>query len=224
MPIRRVAAGRITAFHPLSGFRPPKDSSLWLHYTLHPAVRTFLPRPGFDRGRGSQRYSKERPYCTMYNRFMAKHTRYLAPNEKSLEVFGVGKKYTILNVITYFPLSILLIGLPALLKTIHLWHSKLYIFTDKRVIIKDGVFSVKTMSVPYDKITHIAVKEDFLPKIFYGIGDITIHTAGAGPTPVEIDLVKVENPLKVKNRLEELIIKEKHFTPVYKSGTIIKSL
>lgn len=79
--------------------------------------------------------------------------------------------------------------------------------TDRRVLIKDGVFSTKTISAPYDKITHISVREDFFKKLSYGIGDITIHTAG--PTPVEIDLVKVQNPLQIKNLIEELIVKER---------------
>ena len=79
--------------------------------------------------------------------------------------------------------------------------------TDRRVLVKDGVFSIKTISIPYDKITHISVREDFFKKLSYGIGDIVIHTAG--PTPVEIDLIKIQEPLKIKNLIEELIVKER---------------
>lgn len=122
-------------------------------------------------------------------------------------VFGIGDKYYWLNFFSLFILSIPLIGLPFLLKLVHLRHSKKYILTDRRVLIKDGVLSVKTTTAPYDKITHITVREDFFKKMGYGIGDITIHTAG--PTPVEIDLVKVQNPMQVKNLIEELMVKER---------------
>lgn len=100
-----------------------------------------------------------------------------------------------------------IIGLPYILKLIHLKHKMTYILTDRRVLIKDGVLSVRLTSAPYDKITHLTVREDFFKRISYQIGDITIHTAG--PTPVETDLFKVQHPMQVKNLLEELIIKER---------------
>lgn len=99
------------------------------------------------------------------------------------------------------------IGLPFVLRLIHLRHRMTYVLTDRRLLIKDGVFSVKITSAPYDKITHLTVKEDFFKKISYQIGDIVIHTAG--PTPIETDILKVQHPMHVKNLLEELMIKER---------------
>lgn len=136
-----------------------------------------------------------------------KYADYLAQGEEIIAVFGIGNRYFWFNVVSLFILSIPLIGLPFLLKLIHLRHKLTYILTDRRVVIKDGVFSVKITTAPYDKITHITVREDFFKKVSWGIGDITIHTAG--PTPVEIDLVKVQNPMQVKNLIEELIVKER---------------
>ena len=136
-----------------------------------------------------------------------KYTRYLAGGEEIVSVFGIGNRYFWINTIFLAPLSLALIGLPFFLKLVHLKHSKTYILTDRRVLIKDGVFSIKTTSAPYDMISHISVREDFFKKLSYGIGDITIHTAG--PTPVEIDLVKVQDPIKVKNLIEELMVKER---------------
>lgn len=136
-----------------------------------------------------------------------KYADYLAQGEEIIAVFGIGDRYFWFNVVSLFILSIPLIGLPFLLKLIHLRHKLTYILTDRRVVIKDGVFSVKITTAPYDKITHITVREDFFKKVSWGIGDITIHTAG--PTPVEIDLVKVQNPMQVKNLIEELIVKER---------------
>ncbi len=136
-----------------------------------------------------------------------KYAKYLAGGEEIVSVFGIGNRYFWFNAIFLAPLSLVLVGLPFFLKLVHLKHSKTYILTDRRVLIKDGVFSTKTISAPYDKITHISVREDFFKKLSYGIGDITIHTAG--PMPVEIDLIKVQNPLQVKNLIEELIVKER---------------
>lgn len=138
-----------------------------------------------------------------------KYARYLAKGEKIIAIYGIGPRYYWINVIIFFPLSFLLIGLPFLLRVLHLKHSKTYILTDRRILIRDGVLSTKIISAPYDKITHITVKEDFIPKISYGIGDIIIHTAAAGITPVEIDIIKIEKPMQVKNLIEELIIKER---------------
>jgi len=136
-----------------------------------------------------------------------KYADYLAEGEEIMAVFGIGDRYFWINTFCLAPLSLILIGLPFWLKLIHLKHSKTYILTDRRVVVKDGVFSTKLTSAPYDKITHITVREDFLTKISYGVGDITIHTAG--PTPVEIDLIKVQEPMRVKNLIEELIIRER---------------
>lgn len=136
-----------------------------------------------------------------------KYADYLADGEEIMAVFGIGPRYFWLNAIPLALLSIPVIGLPFFLRLIHLKHSKTYILTDRRVLIKDGVFSIKITTAPYDKITHITVREDFFKKLSYGIGDITIHTAG--PTPVEIDLIKVQNPMRVKNLIEELIVKER---------------
>lgn len=109
-----------------------------------------------------------------------------------------------------------LIGLPFVIKLVHLRHKMTYILTDRRLLIKDGVFSVKTTSAPYDKITHLTVREDFLKKISYQIGDIVVHTAG--PTPIETDIVKVQYPMHVKNLLEELMIKERSLLGIMDSS------
>jgi membrane protein YdbS with pleckstrin-like domain len=151
-----------------------------------------------------------------------KFAEYLAEGEEIVTVFSIGDRYFWYNVMALLPLSFLLIGLPFLFKVVHLRHSKTYILTDRRVLIKDGVFSIKITSAPYDKITHITVQEDFLKKLSYGIGDITIHTAAAGPTPVELDLVKVQDPMKVKNLIEELMIKERSLLGVATETPLIR--
>jgi uncharacterized membrane protein YdbT with pleckstrin-like domain len=139
------------------------------------------------------------------------YSKYLASGEEIVAIFKIGDKYFWTQALSNAILIFIIIGIPRLFSLIHLRHAKTYILTNRRVLVKDGVFSTNLTSAPYDKITHITVKEDFLPKIAYGIGDITIHTAG--PTPVEIDLIKVFQPMKVKNLIEELMVKERSIFP-----------
>lgn len=151
-----------------------------------------------------------------------RYADYLAEGEEIVAAFGIGNRYFWVNALTLAPLSLVLVGLPFFLKLVHLKHSKTYILTDRRVLVKDGVLSVKITSAPYDKITHLTVQEDFLTKLSYGIGDIIIHTAG--PTPVEIDLIKVQNPMRVKNLIEELIVKERSLLGVRESDPLVKPI
>ncbi|MBI4099925.1 PH domain-containing protein [Candidatus Microgenomates bacterium] len=151
-----------------------------------------------------------------------KYAEYLAEGEEIVAAFGIGNRYFWFNAIPLAILSIPVIGLPFFLKLVHLRHSKTYLLTDRRVLIKDGVFSIKITTAPYDKITHITVREDFFKKISYGIGDITIHTAG--PTPVEIDLIKVQNPMRVKNLIEELMVKERSLLGTITKDPLVKPL
>lgn len=157
--------------------------------------------------------------CVVSEANKKKYSQYLASGEEIVAVFGIGDRYFWISAIFCFPLAVILIGLPHLLYVFHLRHARTYILTNRRVIIKDGIFSTKLTSAPYDKITHLTVREDFIPKSTYGIGDIVIHTAG--PTPVEIDMTKISKPLKVKNLIEELMIRERsiQFQPGLENAT-----
>lgn len=188
------------------------------------------------------------------NRQKQKYVDYLAEGEEIVAAFGIGNRYFWYNIVSLVLLAILVILFPLLyfsliapevivdhpvlifvpgivtiilifpiiLKLVHLKHSKTYLLTDRRVLIKDGVFSIKITTAPYDKITHITVQEDFLKKISYQIGDITIHTAG--PTPVEIDLLKVQYPMRVKNLIEELMLKERSLLGTTSEESVVRPL
>lgn len=142
-----------------------------------------------------------------------KYQQLLAANEKLIAVFGIGDRYFWSNAISLGIMSFLLIPIPFLLKLIHFRHSNIYILTDKRVIIKRGIFSTEVTTAPYDHITHIIVRQSFLHRLSFKMGDIIIHTAG--PTPIEVHLLKVQDPITVKNLIEELISNERnsHFKP-----------
>ncbi len=166
----------------------------------------------------------------MYNGFVKvltekqkiRYAKYLAEGEELVTVFGIGQKYFWLNAAIFFPLSFLLIGIPGLLKVLHLKHSKTYLLTNRRILIKDGVFNINLTTAPFDKITHITVRDKFLNRVSYGIGDLVVHTAASGSLPVEIVLEKIHNPLKVKNLIEELIVKERHITGSSQQGLVKK--
>src|SRR5688572_17201914 len=53
-----------------------------------------------------------------------------------------------------FGVGLILMILSALSKTMHLHHANRYLLTTRRVIIKQGVFSVKLTAALFDKITH----------------------------------------------------------------------
>lgn len=151
-----------------------------------------------------------------------KYQMYLSEEEELIAVFGIGQKYFWINTAIYFPLSFLLIGMPGLLKVFHLKHSKTYLLTNRRILIKDGVFNINLTTAPYDKITHITVRDKFINRISYGIGDLVVHTAASGSLPVEIVLEKVSQPIKLKNLIEELIYKEKQ--PAVLKESLVKKL
>ncbi len=98
-------------------------------------------------------------------------------------------------------------GFGGALKTFHLNNSNRYLFTTKRVIIKQGVFSVKVTAALYDKITHIEVIQGFIERLFFHHGDIVVNTAGMNKG--EIVLHFVDYPLEIKNLLERLINRER---------------
>lgn len=152
-----------------------------------------------------------------------KHQKYLAKGEEIISFFGIGDKFFWYSFASYLVLSFLIVGIPRLLKLVHWKKGLVYILTNRRVLIKEGVFSTKLVSVPYDKITHISVKENFLPRICYGVGDLVIHTAASGSLPVEVSLINIAEPLKVKNMIEELMILEKE-PHLIKSSGIVKKL
>lgn len=95
----------------------------------------------------------------------------------------------------------------ATLKTIHTFHANRYLFTTRRVIIKQGLFSVKLMAALYDKITHLEVDQSFVDRLFLHHGTIVVNTAGSNKD--EIVLRFVDYPMELKNLLERLITRER---------------
>lgn len=95
----------------------------------------------------------------------------------------------------------------AMLKTMHIFHSNRYLLTTRRVIIKQGLFSVKLTATLFDKITHLEVDQSIIDRLLLHHGTIIINTAGMNKG--EISLRFVDYPLELKNLLERLINRER---------------
>ncbi len=104
-------------------------------------------------------------------------------------------------------MAVVLMLIIAALKTLHLYHANRYLLTTRRVIIKQGLFSVKLTATLYDKITHLEVDQSFIDKLLLHHGNIIVNTAGMNKN--EIVLKYVDYPLEIKNLLERLINRER---------------
>ncbi|AWX33202.1 PH domain-containing protein [Methanosphaera sp. BMS] len=80
------------------------------------------------------------------------------------------------------------------------WKNTLYTLTDKRIIIKRGLFEKEKISMPYAKVQDIDVSQSVLERML-GAGDIVIY---GGRDNVETILDEVPNPREV----EEIILNQ----------------
>ncbi len=115
-------------------------------------------------------------------------------------LLGVGKTWALV-------FAILGMLFAAILKTLHIYHSNRYLLTTRRVVIKQGLLSVKLTATLFDKITHLEVDQSIMDRLFLHHGTIIINTAGMNKG--EISLRFVDYPLELKNLLERLINRER---------------
>lgn len=104
-------------------------------------------------------------------------------------------------------LGFVLMFLSTTLKTMHTYHANRYLLTTRRVVIKQGLFSVKLTAALFDKITHLEVNQSFIDRLLLHHGTILVNTAGMNKD--EISLKYVDYPLELKNLLERLINRER---------------
>jgi len=86
-----------------------------------------------------------------------------------------------------------------------------YALTNKRLLAKRGWLSTSLISIEYEKITDILVKQGFLDKSFFDVGVLAINTAGTGGH--ELIMKNIGEPYRVKQELYEKIEQSKE---VYK--------
>lgn len=158
---------------------------------------------------------------------------YLSEDEDLILVTGLSRAYIRTKALTYlfFPglifgalgfalglflrmpkewaaaLGLFLMMLFSILKTLHVFHANRYLLTTRRIIIKNGLFSVKLTAALYDKITHLEVDQSFVERILLHHGNIIVNTAGLNKG--EIVLRFIDYPMEIKNLLERLINRER---------------
>ena len=115
-------------------------------------------------------------------------------------LLGIGKTWALV-------LAVIGMLSSAILKTMHIYHSNRYLLTTRRVVIKQGLFSVKLTATLFDKITHLEVDQSIIDRLLLHHGTIIINTAGMNKG--EISLKFVDYPLELKNLLERLINRER---------------
>lgn len=169
--------------------------------------------------------------------------KYLSEDEELVLVTGLSSAYLRQEFLIYYAFPGMLIGLVVAgvawflgldkvwaavifiilplfitsIKTWHLHHANRYIITTRRLMIKEGFFSVKLSAILYDKITHIEVDQSLFDRWLLHHGNIIINTAGQNRN--ETVLKFVDYPLEIKNLLERLINREReHFGA--RSGSI----
>lgn len=115
-------------------------------------------------------------------------------------LLGIGKIYSLI---------LALIGMfaAAIVKTMHTYHANRYLLTTRRVVIKQGVLSVKLTAILFDKITHLEVDQSIVDRLLLHHGNIIINIAGMNKG--EISMKFVDYPLELKNLLERLINRER---------------
>ncbi len=113
---------------------------------------------------------------------------------------GIGKVYSLIIALAAMFGS-------TILKTMHTYNANRYLLTTRRVVIKQGVLSVKLTATLFDKITHLEVDQSIVDRLLLHHGTIIINTAGMNKG--EISLKFVDYPLELKNLLERLINRER---------------
>lgn len=200
-----VKSGRPKSFN-LKPYRLPYH--LTLHYTIY--MLSKIPR---DQRKKYEKYLAPGEELEYIGKIGDRY--YWSMALSGIMIFGMlvpilplAQRYNLMPLWAALPLTLSsLFGVWPLLKVLRLRHSLRYLFTNRRIIIKKGIFSLSVTTAPYDKITHIQIEQEFSQRLFYNSGTIIVHTAG--PTPVEMALIHIEYPFAVKNLLEELIHQER---------------
>ena len=133
---------------------------------------------------------------------------FLPNNGNSLNIFL--SKYLNINIssvmtndiidIIYYALF-LYVGVMAL-GLLYLRLSNNYYLTNKRLIIREGVFNIEMKTIEYDKITDMETSQTFLERFISMSGDIFVSTAGT--TELDANLYNIDSPTELKASINTL--------------------
>ena len=88
--------------------------------------------------------------------------------------------------------------LVAMFLTPYYYRSLSYEIQDDEVIVRVGIWTKSIKHVPYRTVTNLSIKRDILDRWFFGIGTLTIQTAGmSGTQGAEETLVGLPNVQEV---------------------------
>lgn len=134
-----------------------------------------------------------------------KYSKFLSQDEKIVLVTGIGHRYFLIKFLTFFPLALFVIGIPALARLLRMKQSYTYVLTNRRFIIIRGIFSRKITTAPLDRITHVTIEQSIPQRYFYNTGNLVIITAGFDQREIVIE--HIQNPVAFKILIEELTTK-----------------
>jgi len=129
-------------------------------------------------------------------------SKYLSSGEDIVLITGISNRYFLSQALRYLLLSLILIGIPPLVRIVRLKLSYIYLLTNRRFLIIQGLLSRKLITSPLDRITHVTVEQSFTERFFYSSGQVVIITAGYDPREIVIE--HIAHPVKFKNLMEEL--------------------
>ena len=107
------------------------------------------------------------------------------------------------NIIAFFLLIYIFIIVPIIsfIYTFYLKISNEYIFTEDRILIKNGWLATKIIGINYNRITDVKVTQGIIDRVI-GIGSLSINTAGG--EDYEVNLHHVSHPYDLKKDLHVL--------------------
>jgi hypothetical protein len=85
--------------------------------------------------------------------------------------------------------------------------SKKYAFREKDVIFKNGVISLETMIIPYNRVQHVGLEEGLLSR-YLGLAKVQVFTAGGNSSDLEIPGILKTEAEDIKQLLMGKIQKE----------------
>lgn len=129
----------------------------------------------------------------------------LSEGEKIEYEFSVGDQFIKFNLIFWLIVSLLLWPLALFVifyYGFYLKKANIYAFTNKRVLIHRGWLSTSLVSIDYNKITDIAVTENFFAKLLTKTGNLIINTASTDTA--KVILLNIAVPYEVKKKLDRI--------------------
>jgi len=134
------------------------------------------------------------------------------PGEKVVTEFTLGRRYILILQISAGVLGLFFISFSFFVAVIfflsipvigwYLRKSNAYCLSDKRILIHRGWLSTHLISIDYNKITDVSVKEPFFERLILKTGNLSVNTAGTGTQ--EVILTHIESPYEIKKRLDSI--------------------